>query len=52
MDLTGTLMGITLNQTGRELETLLLGMSIYLSISLMISAVINWYNRRNDMVER
>ena len=52
MDLTGTLMGITLNQTGRELETLLLGMSIYLCISLMISAVINWYNRRNDMVER
>ena len=52
MDLTGTLMGITLNQTGRELETLLLGMSIYLSISLIISAVINWYNRRNDMVER
>ena len=52
MDLTGTLMGITLNQTGRELETLLLGMSIYLTISLLISAVINWYNRRNDMVER
>jgi len=34
MDLTGTLMGITLNQTGRELETVLMGMAIYLIISL------------------
>ena len=30
MDLTGTLMGITLNQTGRELETVLMGMAVYL----------------------
>lgn len=52
MDLTGTLMGITLNQTGRELETVLLGMLIYLSISLSISAVMNWYNNRVKLVER
>jgi general L-amino acid transport system permease protein len=52
MDITGTLMGITLNQTGRELETLLIGMSIYLCISLIISSVVNWYNRRNDLVGR
>lgn len=52
MDITGTLMGITLNQTGRELETLLLGMSIYLCISLMISSVVNWYNKKNDLVGR
>ena len=52
MDVTGTLMGITLNQTGRELETLLLGMSIYLCISLMISSVVNWYNKKNDLVGR
>jgi len=45
-------MGITLNQTGRELETLLLGMSIYLCISLMISSVVNWYNKKNDLVGR
>ena len=44
MDITGTLMGITLNQTGRELETLLLGMLIYLIISQTISAIMNWYN--------
>jgi len=52
MDVTGTLMGITLNQTGRELETLLIGMSIYLCISLIISSIVNWYNRRNDLVGR
>lgn len=52
MDITGTLMGITLNQTGRELETLLIGMLIYLCISLTISAVMNWYNTRVKLVER
>ena len=52
MDLTGTLMGITLNQTGRELETVLLGMLIYLAISLIISTGMNWYNSRVKLVER
>ncbi len=52
MDLTGTLLGITLNQTGRELETILMGMAIYLAISLSISAVMNWYNSRVKLVER
>jgi general L-amino acid transport system permease protein len=52
MDLTGTLMGITLNQTGRELETVLMGMAIYLIISLAISSVMNWYNNSVKLVER
>ena len=52
MDITGTLMGITLNQTGRELETVMLGMLIYLTISLSISAVMNWYNNKVKLVER
>lgn len=52
MDITGTLMGITLNQTGRELETVLMGMAIYLSISLSISMAMNWYNQRVKLVER
>ena len=45
-------MGITLNQTGRELETVLLGMLIYLAISLIISTGMNWYNSRVKLVER
>ena len=52
MDITGTLGGITLNQTGRELETILLLMLVYLIISLSISAVMNWYNNRVKLVER
>ncbi len=52
MDLTGTLGGITLNQTGRELECVLLLMLVYLGISLCISAVMNWYNRKVKLVER
>ena len=36
MDLVATLGGITLNQTGREIETMLLVMGIYLIISLSI----------------
>ncbi len=52
MDITGTLGGITLNQTGRELECVLLLMLVYLTISLLISAVMNWYNNRVKLVER
>ena len=52
MDVTGTLGGITLNQTGREMETLLLLMLVYLVISLSISAVMNAYNERTKLRER
>jgi general L-amino acid transport system permease protein len=44
MDVTGTLGGITLNQTGRAIETILLLMAFYLTISLGISAIMNFYN--------
>jgi general L-amino acid transport system permease protein len=52
MDITGTLGGITMNQTGRELECVLLLMLVYLMISLLISLVMNWYNNRVKLVER
>ncbi len=52
LDLKGTLGGITLNQTGRELECMLLMMMIYLTLSLMISAVMNVYNRSVKLKER
>lgn len=44
MDLRSTLGGITINQTGRELEGILLMMGIYLAMSLLISGVMNLYN--------
>ncbi|MBZ0128847.1 MAG: ABC transporter permease subunit [Rhodobacteraceae bacterium] len=52
MDVTGTLGGITLNQTGREMESLLLLMACYLTISLSVSAVMNWYNNAIKLKER
>jgi len=52
MDITGTLGGITMNQTGRELESVLLLMLVYLTISLIISSVMNVYNSRVKLVER
>lgn len=52
MDITGTLGGITMNQTGRELECVLLLMLVYLMISLSISAVMNWYNESVKLKER
>lgn len=52
LDLRGTLGGITLNQTGRELECMLLMMLIYLILSLMISAVMNVFNNAVKLKER
>lgn len=42
----------SLNQTGQAIECIAIMMAIYLSISLMISAYMNWYNKRIALVER
>jgi general L-amino acid transport system permease protein len=52
MDITGTLGGITLNQTGRAIEAVLLLMLFYLVISLAISGVMNVYNNTVRLKER
>jgi len=52
MDITGTLGGITLNQTGRAIESVLLLMAFYLAISLGISAIMNVYNNSIKLKER
>jgi general L-amino acid transport system permease protein len=52
MDVTGTLGGITLNQTGRAIEAVLLLMLFYLLISLGISAIMNVYNNAVKLKER
>lgn len=51
-DITATLGGITLNQTGRAIECVLLLMLFYLIISLLISAVMNVYNNSMKLKER
>ena len=52
MDLVATLGGISLNQTGREMETMVIVMLIYLSVSLSIYAFMNWYNSKVKLVGR
>jgi len=52
MDIVATIGGISLNQTGREMECMLIVMALYLTISLLISSGMNWYNNRMQLVER
>ncbi len=52
MDIVATIGGITLMQTGKEMETMIIVLLIYLSFSLVISAFMNWYNKRIALVER
>jgi len=42
----------TLNQTGQAIEGILIIMAAYLTVSLSISAFMNWYNKRIALVER
>lgn len=44
--------GTVLNQSGRAIEVMFLVMVIFLIINLLMSAFMNWYNRRVALVER
>lgn len=47
------MVGTTLfNQTGATVQVILFWMGFYLMVSLFISALVNWYNRRVQLVER
>ena len=52
MDIVATIGGITLNQTGREMECMTIVLALYLMFSLLISMAMNWYNKRIRLVER
>ena len=43
---------VTINQTGQAIENVLIIMAAYLSVSLSISAFMNWYNKRIALTER
>ncbi len=51
-DLVNVFAGTTLNQTGQAVEVIAMTMGVYLSISLLISMFMNWYNKRKQLVER
>jgi general L-amino acid transport system permease protein len=43
---------VTINQAGRAVPVFLLIMAIYLAISLLTSLVLNFYNKRVQLIER
>ena len=51
-DMVSLFAGTVLNQTGQAIETIAITMSVYLIISLLISFLMNIYNRRIALVER
>jgi general L-amino acid transport system permease protein len=51
-DLVQVFTGTVLNQTGQAVEVVMITMAVYLSISLVTSMVMNWYNARIALVER
>ncbi|HEY5761879.1 MAG TPA: amino acid ABC transporter permease [Rhodocyclaceae bacterium] len=51
-DLVAVFAGTTLNQTGQAVEIIAITMSVYLTISLVISVFMNWYNAKMALRER
>jgi general L-amino acid transport system permease protein len=51
-DLFAVFAGTTLNQTGQAIEIIAITMAVYLAISLVTSAAMNWYNARVRTPER
>lgn len=51
-DLVAVFAGTVLNQTGQAVECIAITMAVYLTLSLSISAFMNWYNKRMALVER
>jgi len=51
-DLFAVFAGTTLNQTGQAIEIIAITMAVYLMLSLLTSALMNWYNARMRLAER
>src|SRR6478736_5541234 len=51
-DLFAVFAGTALHQTGQAIEIIAMTMAVYLAISLITSALMNWYNARIQVAER
>lgn len=51
-DLVAVFAGTSLNQTGQAIEIIAMTMAVYLTLSLSISAFMNWFNKRIALTER
>jgi general L-amino acid transport system permease protein len=44
--------GTVMNHTGKEVEIIVIVMAVFLTVNLLCSAFMNWYNRRVALVEK
>lgn len=51
-ELVSVFAGTVLNQTGQAIEVIAITMAVYLTLSLLISLFMNWYNKKMALVER
>ncbi|HUG60881.1 MAG TPA: amino acid ABC transporter permease [Methylomirabilota bacterium] len=51
-DLVAVFAGSTLNITGRAVEVIFMTMGVYLTLSLLTAAFMNWFNSRVALIER
>lgn len=51
-DLVSVFAGTSLSQTGQAIEIIAITMAVYLALSLLTSAFMNWYNARIALTER
>ena len=51
-DLTSVFAGTSLSQTGKAIEIIFIVMLTYLTISLCISLILNWYNKRISFISK
>ena len=48
----GLVVGTVINQTGQAIESILVMLAVFLSISVSVSLLMNWYNARVALVSR
>lgn len=51
-DFVSVFTGTVLNQTGQAVEVILMTMGVFLTLSILTSLLMNWFNRRMALVER
>ncbi len=51
-ELSALWIGISLSQTGQEFLVIASAMAVYLTLSLLTSGFLNWYNKRKQLAER
>lgn len=48
----GLVAGTVINQTGQAIESILIMLSVYLTVSVCVSLLMNWYNAKVALVQR